>query len=40
MMNALVEIGLFTGYKGGISNMVSITDLQFADDIFLVGVKS
>jgi hypothetical protein len=40
MMNALVEASLFMGYKVGNSNMVSIIDLQFADDTLLVGVKS
>ena len=36
MMNA----GLFTGYKVGASDLVSITHLQFTDDTLLVGTRS
>jgi len=32
MMNALVEAGLFSGYKVGANNLLSITHLQSADD--------
>jgi len=37
MMNALVEAGLFTGYKVGIDNLALITHLQFDNDTLLVG---
>jgi hypothetical protein len=41
MMNALVEAGLFSGYKvGDNNNLVSITHLQFADDTLLIGDRS
>jgi len=40
MMNALVDVGLFTGYKVGTSPSVSITHLQFVDDTLLVGTRS
>jgi len=40
MINALVEVGLFTGYKVGESYNVSIFHLQFVDDTLLVDVKS
>jgi len=38
MMKALVEAGLFSGYKVGANNHVSITHLQSDDDTF-VGTK-
>jgi len=40
MMKALVEAGLFSGYKVGANNHVSITHLQFADDTLLIGERS
>jgi len=40
MINALVDTGLFTGYKVGASDLVSITHLQFVDDILLVGTRN
>ena len=40
MMNALVEAGLFSSYKVGANNHVSITHLQFADDTLLIGERS
>jgi len=40
MMNALVEVGLFTGYKVGADNLASITHLQFVYDTLLVGDHS
>jgi len=41
MMNSLVEVGLFSGYKVGTNNiLVSITHLQFADDTSLIGDRS
>jgi len=40
MMKALVEAGLFSGYKVGANNHVSITHLQFVDDTLLIGERS
>ena len=40
MMKALVVAGLFSGYKVGANNQVSITHLQFTDDILLIGERS
>ena len=40
MMNALVEAGLFSNYKVGANNLLSITNLQFADDTLLIGDRS
>jgi len=41
MMNALVEAGLFSGYKvDANNNHVSITHLQFADNTLLIGDRS
>ena len=40
MINSLVAAGLFTGYKVGVSDLVSITHLQFVDDTLLVRVRS
>jgi hypothetical protein len=40
MMNALVDTGMFTGYKVGVDNLASITHLQFADDTLLVCDRS
>jgi len=37
MMKSLVEAGLFSGYKVGSNNQVSIFYLQFADDTLLVS---
>jgi len=40
-MNALLEVGLFSGYKvGANNNLVSITHLQFVDDTLLIGDQS
>ena len=40
MMKALVETDLFSGYKVGANNHVSITHLQFADDTVLIRERS
>jgi len=40
MMKALVKAGLFSGYKVGTNNLLSITHLQFADDTLLIGDRS
>jgi len=40
MMDALVEAGLYCGYKVGANNLAQITDLQFADDTLLIGGRS
>jgi len=40
MMKALVDAGLFSGYKVGAHNHISITHLQFADDTLLIGERS
>ncbi|KEH38027.1 hypothetical protein MTR_2g056180 [Medicago truncatula] len=40
MMNALVEVDFFSGYKVGANNHISITHLQFADDTLLIGDRS
>jgi len=40
MMKALVEDGLFSGYKVGANNQVSITHLQFVDDTLLIEERS
>ena len=38
MMKALIEVGLFSGYKVGANNHVSITHLQFVDHSFTVSI--
>jgi len=38
MMKALEEAGLFSGYKVGANNHVSITHLQFVDHSFTVSI--
>ncbi|GAU26497.1 hypothetical protein TSUD_361300 [Trifolium subterraneum] len=40
LMEAMVEHNLFTGYNVGELDSVSISQLQFADDTLLLGVKS
>jgi hypothetical protein len=40
VINALVQDGLFTGYKVGESDNLFISCLQFVEDTLLVGVKS
>jgi hypothetical protein len=40
MMNALVAVGLFTGYKVGTFDSVSVTHIQFVDDTMLTRVRS
>jgi len=40
MMKALVEADLFSGYKVGANNHLSITHLQFVDDTLLIGERS
>ncbi|GAU25960.1 hypothetical protein TSUD_373610 [Trifolium subterraneum] len=40
MMKAMVERNLFTGYRVGESDSVSISHLQFANDTLLLGEKS
>ncbi|GAU12613.1 hypothetical protein TSUD_132230 [Trifolium subterraneum] len=40
LMEAMVDRHLFTGYKVGEVDQVSISHLQFADDTLLLGVKS
>jgi len=39
-MKALIEVGLFSGYKVGANNHISIIHLQFADDTLLIGERS
>jgi len=39
MMNATIEAWIFTRYKVGRSDTVSITHLQFTDDTLLLGEK-
>jgi hypothetical protein len=39
VINALVQAGLFTGYKVGESDNLFIYCLQFVEDTLLVGVK-
>jgi hypothetical protein len=39
IMNALVDGDLYSGYKVGRTNDVSISHLQFVDDTLLMGVK-
>jgi len=39
-MLALVEAGLFQGYKVGCGNDMCLSHLQFADDALIVGEKS
>ncbi|GAU38071.1 hypothetical protein TSUD_318650 [Trifolium subterraneum] len=39
-MEAMVDRNLFTGYRVGEVDQVSISHLQFADDTLLLGVKS
>jgi len=40
IMKSLVEAGLFSGYKVGANNLLSITHLQFVDDTLLIGDRS
>jgi len=40
MMSTLVSDNIFTPYSIGAQTIVSVSHLQFADDILLVGVKS
>jgi hypothetical protein len=40
LMESVVERNLFTGYSIGEQDPVSVSHLQFADDILLLGVKS
>jgi len=40
MMKVLVDVGLFSGYKVGAQNHISITHLQFVDDTLLIGERS
>jgi hypothetical protein len=40
MMNALVEVGLYSGYKVGANNLAQITHLQMVDDTLLIGDRS
>jgi hypothetical protein len=40
LMEAVVAQNLFTGYSVGEQDSVTVSDLQFADDTLLVGVKS
>jgi hypothetical protein len=40
MMKSVVEQGIFVGYEDGAHGDVSISNLQFADDTLLMGVKS
>jgi hypothetical protein len=40
LMKADVDVQMFTGYKFGLQDGVSVSHLQFADDTLLVGEKS
>jgi hypothetical protein len=40
MMTTMVERGIFTGYRVGVQDPITVSHLQFADDTLLVGVKS
>lgn len=40
MMSTVVVANLFTGYRVGPNNSLVVSDLQFADDTLLMGVKS
>jgi hypothetical protein len=40
LMNATMEVGLFTGYSVGRLDNISVSHLQFVDDTLLFGSKS
>ncbi|MCI13116.1 cysteine-rich receptor-like protein kinase, partial [Trifolium medium] len=40
LMQALVDRNVFTGYRLGSQDPISVSHLQFADDTLLLGVKS
>jgi len=40
LMTTAVNVNLFTGYSVGAHNSTVLSHLQFADDTFLIGVKS
>jgi len=40
MMNAMVEDGLFSGYRVGSNKTINISHLQFVDDMLLLSEKS
>jgi hypothetical protein len=40
MMKSIVEQGMILGYEVGVHGDVSISNLQFANDTLLMGVKS
>ncbi|MCI05860.1 RNA-directed DNA polymerase (Reverse transcriptase), partial [Trifolium medium] len=40
LMQAMVETGVFMGYRMGIQDSITVSHLQFADDTLLLGSKS
>jgi hypothetical protein len=40
MMIAMVENGVFSGYKVGVQDAMYVTHLQFTNDFLLIGGKS
>lgn len=40
MMNSLVDVGIFHGYRIGVQEGVHLTHLQFTDDTLIIDEKS